>query len=125
MRFHSIILMLLAGLLTACAGGGSGWPGQLSEDPTSYDFPIVAQRWATASRTPLGSTQDIAQIIAAVKQKHPDLVVREIRWLSATEVMALCASGAAQVGGTELYFGALEKGGSAWSLVAWYDGSPT
>jgi hypothetical protein len=113
----------LVGLLSGCAD--SGWPGQFGQDPNVYDFPLVEKRWQAASRTPLGSAQDTADIVAQLKRKHPDLVVREIRWLSATEVMALCLSSGAQVGGSELFYGALKKSGDDWKLVAWYDGSIT
>jgi hypothetical protein len=123
MRFTPLLLSAL--LLTACAGGGGEWPGQHSEDPTAYDFPIVQKRWDTASRAPLGSAQDIAAITSALKRAHPDLVVREIRWLSATEVMALVVRDAGLAGGEELFYGALNKNGDAWQLVAWYDGSAT
>jgi hypothetical protein len=120
-----VVLIVSVLFIVGCAGAG-GWPGQYGEDPTAYDFPIVEKRWQTASRTPLGSAQDTVDILAVLKKKHPELVVHEIRWLSATEVMALCVSGSsAQVGGSELYYGALEKSGSDWSLVAWYDGSVT
>jgi hypothetical protein len=120
-----VVLIVSVLFIVGCAGGGSGWPGQYGEDPTAYDFPIVEKRWQAASRSPLGSAQDMADIVAVLKKKHPELVVHEIRWLSATEVMALCVSSSAQVGGQELYYGALEKSGSEWSLVAWYDGSIT
>jgi ABC-type glycerol-3-phosphate transport system substrate-binding protein len=118
------ILILGVILLAGCAGNsGAGWPGQLSPNPTAYDFPIVEKRWAAASLTPLGSAQDVAAITAALKKAHPDMVVHEIRWLSATEVMALLVRGDGLAGGEELFYGVLEKSGDSWSVVAWYDGS--
>jgi hypothetical protein len=88
-----------------------------------YDFPIVQKRWAAASPVPSGSAQEVAAITAALKKAHPDMVVREIRWLSATEVMAQVVQGGGLVGGEELFYGVLDKSGDAWKLVAWYDAS--
>jgi hypothetical protein len=119
-----VVLIASVLFIVGCAGGG-GWPGQYGEDPTAYDFPIVEKRWQAASRSPLGSAQDMTDIVTVLKKKHPELVVREIRWLSATEVMALCVGSGIQVGGQQFYYGALEKNGSDWSMVAWYDGSVT
>ncbi len=122
---RATILILGVIFLAGCASGGSdaGWPGQLSPNPTAYDFPIVEKRWAAASRVPLGSAQDMAAITATLRKVHPDMVVHEIRWLSATEVMALLIKGDGLVGGEELFYGVLEKGGDAWIVEAWYDGS--
>jgi hypothetical protein len=120
-RFACLFVAVVA--LTSCASSGGGWPGQFGEDPTAYDFPIVQKRWAAASAAPMGSAQDVAAIMAAVRKAHPDLVVQEIRGLSATEVMALVVQGGGLVGGEELFYGVLDKNGNAWRLVAWYDGS--
>jgi hypothetical protein len=119
------LLILFVIFSAGCAGSGSdaGWPGQMSPNPTAYDFPIVEKRWAAASPTPLGTAQDVAALMAALKRAHPDMVVHEIRWLSATEVMALLVQGGGLAGGEELYYGVLEKSDNAWKLVAWYDGS--
>jgi hypothetical protein len=95
----------------------------MSQDPTAYDYPIVEKRWETASPTPFGSAQDVTAITAAMKKAHPDLVVREIRWLTATEVMVLVVRGAGLTGGEEFFYGVLDKSGDAWRLVAWYDES--
>jgi hypothetical protein len=117
--------MLLTGVfvLASCAGGG--WPGQYGADPTAYDFPVVQKRWAAASQVPLGSAQDVAGITAALKKAHADTVVREIRWLSATEVMAVCVRGGGVILGEESFYGALKRSGDHWRVVAWYDGSAT
>ncbi len=125
MRFQTAWLFVAVVALTACASSGpeAGWPGQMSQDPTAYDFPIVEKRWAAASATPPGSAQDMAEISAALKKAQPDMVVHEIRWLSATEVMALVVRGDGLVGGEELFYGVLDKRGDAWRIVAWYDGS--
>jgi hypothetical protein len=122
---RATLLILGVILLAGCANGGShtGWPGQHGEDPTAFDFPIVQKRWEAASIAPLGSAQDVAAITAALKKAHPDMVVREIRWLSATEVMALLVRGDGLAGGEELFYGVLEKSGDSWSVVAWYEGS--
>ena len=123
---HARVLILGVILLAGCAGGDgsdAGWPGQLSPNPTAYDYPIVEKRWAAALTGPLGSAQDAAAITAALKKAHPDMVVHEIRWLSATEVMALVVKGDGLAGGEELFYGVLEKNGETWRIVAWYDGS--
>ena len=125
MRACGLIMVVL--LLAGCAGNGStaGWPGQMSPDPTAYDFPVVEKRWAAASPTPLGTAQDVAAITTALKKAHPDMVVHEIRWLSATEAMALFVRGDGLVGGEELFYGVLEKSSDSWQIAAWYDGSIT
>jgi hypothetical protein len=116
-------LLVAAIALTACAGSGAGWPGQHGEDPTAYDFPIVEKRWAAASTVPLGSAQDVAAITDALKRAHPDMVVHEIRWLAATEVMVLLVRGEGLTLGEEAFYAVLDKSGDEWKLVAWYDGS--
>jgi hypothetical protein len=118
-------LFVVLAALTSCASSSSdaGWPGQLSPDPTVYDFPIVQKRWAAASATPIGTAQDAAAIVVALKKAHPDMVMREIRWLSTTEVMALVARGDGLAGSEELFYGVLDKSSGAWRLVAWYEGS--
>jgi hypothetical protein len=119
------VLILGVILLAGCAGSGTegGWPGQMSQDPTAYDFPLVEKRWAAASPTPMGSAPDMATITAALKKAHSDMVVHEIRWISATEVMALLVRGDGLAGGEELFYGVLHKSGDTWRIVAWYDGS--
>ena len=71
----------------------------------------------------VGSAQDAAAITTALKKAHPDMVVHEVRWLSATEVMALVVRNEGLVGSEELFYGVLEKSGDSWRIVAWYDGS--
>jgi Na+-transporting NADH:ubiquinone oxidoreductase subunit NqrC len=121
MRPGFLSLLACVGLLTGCAG--SGWPGQYGEDPTVYDFPIVEKRWTAASLAPLGSKQDLAGISLAVQRAHPDVAVQQVRWISATEVMVLAVRGQGLALGTESFYGALEKDGDQWRLIAWYDGS--
>ena len=121
MRPGLFLLIFSSILVTAC--GGTGWPGQYGEDPSVFDFPVVRHRWEAASRTALGTAQDVAEIKEAIRKKRSDVIVHEIRWISATEVMAYVAHGEQLALGSESFYSVVKKDGDHWHLVAWYDNS--
>ncbi len=100
--------------------GSHAWP-QRADEPHPWPSPKDAagqltDRFESADRNALGSTNDVAAIYQAIAgQRAPTEVdVREVRWLSPTLVMAYTRTR------TAAYYYVLEKKSGSWGIVTYY-----
>ncbi len=106
-----LLILLLA--LAGCAP--QRWPVPGDEQMAS-DIPVIGQRYEAASKKRLGTEQDVADIARRVEREP--LNVREIRWLSPTEVMVFADWGRDL--GYEQYYCVLEKKDGKWRMIERY-----
>ncbi len=117
MRALAIFLTALA----LCSCGSDRWPGH-GGDRSAYDYPVIGQRWNSASEKSLGTKQDVAQICQVIGQAQPEMRVLEIRWLSPTEVIVFADQNTGATLGEESFYCALEKKNRRWLFAAFYVG---
>lgn len=117
---RTCFLVLATVILSTCAS--ERWPGQSDNDgwPSSSDYPIVQTRFEAASKKTLGTEQDVAEIKRAILKVHPEMNIDEIRWISATEVIAYTDSGRNLPLGYESFFCPLIKNDKKWQFIACY-----
>ncbi|MBI3879820.1 MAG: hypothetical protein HY301_07110 [Verrucomicrobia bacterium] len=95
------------------------WPHGLENGPMwlkPEEWKLLNDRFSNASSTALGSTEDILKIRQAVTEQNPreKQRVEELRWLSASLVMARVRAPEAS------YCFVLEKKKRAWGILARY-----
>jgi len=115
-HYNICLLVVAATILTACAS--ERWPVP-ADGQWASDFPVVEKRYKAAAKNSLGTAQDLAEIENRVRQEP--LHVREIRWLSPTEVMVDADWGRGL--GYEEYYCVLEKKAGRWRMVERYLGA--
>lgn len=120
MRYKAAFLVGLALGLSACAD--TSWPGQyeLNQPPSASDYPVVKKRYEAASKKILGNAKDLEEIKQAIRESHPEMEISEIRWISATEVIAYTEAGKNLPLGYESFFCALGKKEQKWRFIACY-----
>ena len=118
MRWRAGLLALSTVILAACAS--ERWPGQSDNNASAYDCPVIQKRYEAASKQSLGTAQDIEEIKRAILKIHPDMAIDEIRWISATEVIAYTDCGRNLPLGYESFYCALQKKDKKWQFVAAY-----
>ena len=120
MRSRAVFLLGIALFLSACAD--DYWPGQNAKDGalSASDYPVVEKRYETASKITLGTTQDIEEIRRVLRISHPEMEISEIRWISATEVIAYTERNKNENLGYESFYCAIEKNDKGWRFVACY-----
>jgi hypothetical protein len=116
------LLLLVAIALVGCS---TDWP---QSKPGLYNWytsdasqEVVNQRYEHASAKPLGTKTDIADIRTNIlnDKEHVCSQVKEIRWISPTQVMAKAGIYGPNLGSSEYTF-VLEKNNGVWKVVACY-----
>jgi hypothetical protein len=102
--------------LTACAGlresGGQGQPLAITDE--------TDHRFASASSQPLGTQDDVAEIRRVIANRHSEMTIVEIKWLSPTKVLVDIDCNRNTSVGYEAYICTLKKRNGAWVWKGWY-----
>jgi hypothetical protein len=76
--------------------------------------------FASASPRPLGTRLDMAEIRRAIAEKHPEMEIVWIRWISSTEVMVEIDRNRHTSLGYEAYLCTLKKRDGVWVWKGWH-----
>ena len=112
MRRALLAVVAVAGLTTLTGRADEVWP-----PPEHANVRAIKDRFAHASRDPLGSPEDIAAIKQTIlaAMNHPDSEIQEIRWLSPE--LAMVSTLRYEAGG---WIFVIEKRQDKWIILVRY-----